>query len=316
MTNPDPEFVEAIAAWALKDAARRNPVEAVERALADYGSPKIGTDEYVSVRQAAVVKSTTARLDASWPAEQPSAGSDSKVRGWLTYMDEAIDNEEDTRIIAAINAFLDERDRLVARVAELEAHPWLSVDPGGVLADEMREIQDRQTAVRVADLEAENERLQAERDDAHRRFDALVHADKAKQGAADWMLNRLHDDRLIDDGTYTLLCGLLRDQIDATKHLTHSEDWGPLTDRFRAAVKRTKDAEAEADQLRARFAELSDGMTVAVELLDRLANDEECELWPRGCQTHGGYPDPCPHPLARQVVVAWRAVQVEGVDGA
>lgn len=159
---------------------------------------------------------------------------------------------------------------------------------------------------------AENEHLRAERDDAHRRFDALVHADKAKQGAADWMLNRLHDDRLIDDGTYTSLCGLLRDQIDATRHLTHSEDWGPLTDRFRAAVKRTRDAEAEADQLRERFAELSGGMTVAVELLDRLANDEECELWPRGCQTHGGYP--APHPLARQVVTAWRAVQVEGAD--
>jgi hypothetical protein len=161
---------------------------------------------------------------------------------------------------------------------------------------------------------AENERMRAERDDAHRRFDALVHADKAKQGAADWMLNRLHDDRLIDDGTYTSLCGLLRDQIDATRHLTHSEDWGPLTDRFRAAVKRTKDAEAEAGQMRKQFAELADGMTVAVELLDRLANDEECELWPRGCQTHGGYPAPCPHPLARQVVAGWRAVQAEGVS--
>ena len=76
----DPEFVEAIAAWALKDAARRSPVEAVERALADYGSPKIGTDEYVSVRHAAVVKSTTARLDVSWLAEQP-----------VTKMDEAVD---------------------------------------------------------------------------------------------------------------------------------------------------------------------------------------------------------------------------------
>jgi hypothetical protein len=121
---PDPEFVEAIAAWALKDAARRSLVEAVERALADYGSPKIGTDEYVSVRHAAVVKSTTARLDVSWPAKQPTAGLDNEVREWLTYMDETIDNEEDTRIIAAINAFLDERARLVARVAELEAHPW------------------------------------------------------------------------------------------------------------------------------------------------------------------------------------------------
>lgn len=162
---------------------------------------------------------------------------------------------------------------------------------------------------------AENERLRAERDDAHRRFDALVHADKAKQGAADWMLNRLHDDRLIDDGTYTSLCGLLRDQIDATRHLTHSEDWGPLTDRFRAAVKRTKDAEAEADQLRQRFAELSDGMAVAVELLDRFAAGGECRLDHHGkCLTHGLPENPCPHPLARQVVAAWRAVQAEGAD--
>lgn len=77
---PDPQFVEAIAEWALKDAARRNPVEAVERALADYGSPKIGTDEYVSVRYAAVVKFTTARLDVSWPAEQSTAEPD--LSGW------------------------------------------------------------------------------------------------------------------------------------------------------------------------------------------------------------------------------------------
>jgi hypothetical protein len=77
MTNQTaPEFVEAIAAWALKDAARRSPVEAVERALADYGSPKVGTDEYVSVRHAAVVKSTTARLDVSWAAEQSATRMD------------------------------------------------------------------------------------------------------------------------------------------------------------------------------------------------------------------------------------------------
>lgn len=166
-----------------------------------------------------------------------------------------------------------------------------------------------------ARLREELEHLRAEQDDAHRRFDALVHADKAKQGAADWMLNRLHDDRLIDDGTYTSLCGLLRDQIDATRHLTHSEDWGPLTDRFRTAVKRTKDAEAEADQVRERFAELSDGMAVAVELLDRFAADGKCRLDHHGeCLTHGLPDVPCPHPLARQVVAAWRAVQAEGAS--
>lgn len=102
---------------------------------------------------------------------------------------------------------------------------------------------------------ARAEQAEAERDDTQRRFDALVTSDKAKQGAADWLLNRLHGGRLIDDGTYTSLCGLLRDQIDATRFLTHSEDWGPLTDRYRAAVKRAKDAEAEVERLRRELAD-------------------------------------------------------------
>lgn len=138
---------------------------------------------------------------------------------------------------------------------------WFEAE-GPLVMDEA-DLDDVQTVL------AENERMRAERDDAHRRFDALVHADKAKQGAADWMLNRLHDDHLINDGTYTSLCGLLRDQIDATRHLTHSEDWGPLTDRFRAAVKRTKDAEAETDQLRAELERYRGLDAAAKELLAR-----------------------------------------------
>lgn len=99
----------------------------------------------------------------------------------------------------------------------------------------------------VAALIARLRDSEAERDEALRQIDALVTADKAKQGAADWMLQRLHNDRLINDDAYTSLCGLLRDQIDATRNWTHSEDWGPLRDRLRAALKRAGDAERECD---------------------------------------------------------------------
>lgn len=131
--------------------------------------------------------------------------------------------------------------RLRAVLAASEANPRLL--PPGVGPDVHTVLQ-------------EHAAMTAELADTQRRFDALVTSDKAKQGAADWMLNRLHDDKLIDKDTYTSLCGLLRDQIDATRNLTHSEDWGPLTDRYRAAVERAKDAEAERDRLAAELAKL------------------------------------------------------------
>jgi len=76
----------------------------------------------------------------------------------------------------------------------------------------------------------------------------------------------------------------------------------------------------EMERLEKRFAELSDGMSVAAELLDRLADDAECMVDHEGCNKFC-LPDhrdlclehsevlPCPHPLARGLVGAWREVQ-------
>lgn len=61
-----------------------------------------------------------------------------------------------------LQAVVAEYARMRSRVAELEAHPWLDVDPGGVLADGVREIQDRRAAARVAELESENARMRQE----------------------------------------------------------------------------------------------------------------------------------------------------------
>lgn len=68
---------------------------------------------------------------------------------------------------------------------------------------------------------------------------------------------------------------------------------------------------AELKEAEQRFAELSDGMTVAVELLDRLTSDGPCTENDNICRAHGYAHKPCPTALARQVVEAWRAVQAE-----
>lgn len=67
----------------------------------------------------------------------------------------------------------------------------------------------------------------------------------------------------------------------------------------------------ENEQLRKRFAELSDGMTVAVELLDKFTTDTPCTEGGDTCRVHGYARKPCSHPLGRQLVDAWREVQAE-----
>jgi hypothetical protein len=63
--------------------------------------------------------------------------------------------------------------------------------------------------------------------------------------------------------------------------------------------------EAQRDELRAALA-------VAVELIDRLAESGPCYLTDDGfCMAHDGVAAPCPHPLGRQVVESWRAVEDE-----
>lgn len=50
--------------------------------------------------------------------------------------------------------------------------------------------------------------------------------------------------------------------------------------------------------------ELRDALAVAMELLDRLAEVDG----------HEGHGPPCPHPLARQLVAAWRRVELERAE--
>lgn len=101
----------------------------------------------------------------------------------------------------------------------------------------MRRAEERDAAiVRAEQAEAALAEARTELSESQRWFDALVTADKAQQGAADWMLNRLHNDKMIDGDTYNLLAGLLRDQINAKMCLRHPEDWTPLADRLRKAL--------------------------------------------------------------------------------
>jgi hypothetical protein len=74
-------------------------------------------------------------------------------------------------------------------------------------------------------------------------------------------------------------------------------------------------AEAERDEARARLAEMRDGMTVAVELLDRFTAETACTEGGDTCREHGYARKPCPHPLGRQLVNAWRDVQAADATG-
>jgi hypothetical protein len=69
-------------------------------------------------------------------------------------------------------------------------------------------------------------------------------------------------------------------------------------------------------EVQQNFTELSNGMTVAVELLDRFVAGDPCTEGDDICRAHGYARKPCPTALAQQVVTAWRAVQAEGADRA
>lgn len=61
-----------------------------------------------------------------------------------------------------------------------------------------------------------------------------------------------------------------------------------------------------------RMADSRNALTVAAELIGRLAEDDECDYDHNDCcQSHHANPRPCPHPLGRQFVAAWRAVEAE-----
>lgn len=71
------------------------------------------------------------------------------------------------------------------------------------------------------------------------------------------------------------------------------------------AMERATNAERE-------LAESLDALTAAAELIDRLTDDSTCDYDHHdNCRTHSLHKRPCPHPLGRQFVEAWRAVEAE-----
>jgi hypothetical protein len=59
--------------------------------------------------------------------------------------------------------------------------------------------------------------------------------------------------------------------------------------------------------------ELTAAVTVAVELIDRLAWDDPCDVDHNNlCQAHSLHHAPCPHPLGHQFVETWRTAQADG----
>lgn len=83
-------------------------------------------------------------------------------------------------------------------------------------------------------------------------------------------------------------------------------------DHAQTAHDQTAELGGHVVQLRAELAESLDALTVATELIDRLTDDGTCDYDHHdNCRTHGLQRRPCPHPLGRQFVEAWRAVEAE-----
>lgn len=128
----------------------------------------------------------------------------------------------------------------------------------------------------------EVDRLRAELNESQRWFDALVTADKAQQGAADWLLNRLLVDKKIDQETYNALAGLLRDQINAKMCLLHPDDWTPLIDRHRKALAELAELreqhrvlQLERGVLRGSLDHTRAKLAAAVKRLDQMGSTED-----------------------------------------
>lgn len=74
---------------------------------------------------------------------------------------------------------------------------------------------------------------------------------------------------------------------------------------------------SRADAAERKLAESLDALAVAAELIDRLTNDSACDYDHHdNCRTHSLQRRPCPHPLGRQFVEAWRAVEAEQKEAA
>ena len=127
-------------------------------------------------------------------------------------------------------------------------------------------------------------------------------ADRARMAAE---LEQVRGERAADDKRTERTMGLLAERV------------GMLlieVEQVRGDLARARDDSSEV-WLAERGKEMRDALTAAAELIDRLAFDDECDLDHHGyCQAHNLHSMPCPHPLGRRFVEAWRTVQAADAE--
>jgi len=118
------------------------------------------------------------------------------------------------------------------------------------------------------------------------------------------------DDLLAEVGRLNTQAAYMREQIEQLAQV--NEERKTQTMVYRALAE---EHQKRGDKLAAQLVEAGEtrgALAVAMELLDRLADGAECWLDQHGyCQRHTQHKTPCPHPLATQLVAAWRDVEWE-----
>jgi DNA repair exonuclease SbcCD ATPase subunit len=121
------------------------------------------------------------------------------------------------------------------------------------------------------------------------------------------------DDLLAEAERLSIQATYMREQIEQLSQL--AEERKAQTVAYRALAEAHQ---KRGDKLSAQMAEADetrDSLAVAMELLNRLADDAECWFDQHGYrQRHSQYKTPCPHPPVRQLVAAWRDVEREAPD--
>lgn len=106
-------------------------------------------------------------------------------------------------------------------------------------------------------------------------------------------------------------CDKPRDHRDEHEAQT-AEAYSRWTRIETALARRLSEAVERAKRAERQLAASRNALTVAAELIDRLAFDDECDYDHHDyCQAHNLHARPCPHPLGRQYVEASRAADAE-----
>lgn len=118
------------------------------------------------------------------------------------------------------------------------------------------------------------------------------------------------------------LCGLTADEVaELVAEVKRARDEAEQlraerVKAYDAYAERVRQLNAENERRYSERVELQGVLTVAAELIDRLTDDSMCDYDHHdNCRTHSLHKCPCPHPLGRQFVTAWRAVEAEQQSG-